>query len=80
MEDQRRVSKWHGRVVKPKLASSTASVLVAAMQARRREAGKRVQAAMVLNPNFSALWRFLTAKNSTVVIANDRQSAYPFVQ
>ena len=57
VEDLRRVSKWHGRVVNPKLASTTASVLVAAMQARRREAGKRVQAAKVLIPNVSVNWR-----------------------
>lgn len=61
VEDLRRVSKWHGRVVNPKLASTTASVLVAAMQARRREAGKRVQAAKVLIPNVSVIWRLLMA-------------------
>lgn len=45
MEDLRRVSKWHGRVVDPKLARTTALELVTAMQARRKKAAKRLQVA-----------------------------------
>ncbi|EIE21255.1 alpha/beta-hydrolase [Coccomyxa subellipsoidea C-169] len=45
IDDLRRVSRWHGHVVNPKLASTTAAELVAAMQARRKKAAKRIQEA-----------------------------------
>ena len=45
LEDLRRVSRWQGRVVNPKLASTTAAELVAAIDTRRRKAAKRMHAA-----------------------------------
>lgn len=47
MEDLRRVSRWHGQVVNPKLTATTAADLVARVQARSRRDAKRTATAKV---------------------------------
>lgn len=47
MEDLRRVSRWHGRVVNPKLTATTAAELVARVQARSKRDAKHALAAKV---------------------------------
>ncbi|CAL8466199.1 g5735 [Coccomyxa elongata] len=47
MEDLRRVSRWHGRVVNPKLTPTTAAELVARVQALSKMDAKRALATKV---------------------------------
>ncbi len=49
VEDLRCVTRWHGRVVKPKLAQTTAGQLVTAMQARHKKIAKAAQLAKARN-------------------------------
>ncbi len=45
VDDLRCVTRWHGRVVNPKLARARAGQLVAALQARHKKIAKEAQAA-----------------------------------
>ncbi|CAL8466201.1 g5737 [Coccomyxa elongata] len=49
VDDLRRLTRWHGQVVNPRLARATAGQLITAMQARHKKIVKEAQAAKARN-------------------------------